>query len=138
MKHCRFRNSTAQRIVELIDSGEWAETASKAWMQTLKEDPLVAWLLTMYGIQVEYKAGRKKQYSVALARYIHHCTRPDRKGEGVDAIHTADELMEYLVLGITKRMKGLRNHIDQCIKAHGSNYVLIGSGDQPVGAVPEF
>jgi hypothetical protein len=106
--HCRFRRETTERLRRV--RADWNETLGSLWVELLRRDTLIGYLLEAYG-QATASRG-PLQYNEGLARYIQGCPST-----------AAGHLLDHLKLGIGLRLERLAAHIAACDKSFGERYV---------------
>jgi hypothetical protein len=140
MRNCRFRRGTIDRLRSGFAGGTWQESQRSEWLRILRRDPLVGWLLEQYGSQATTTGDgdSARHFSVALARYVQQCPPPT--GVAKSAYHgpaafladvdTTPEaasaaLLEWLAVGVERRMGALLAHVDECVKLYGEAAVYV-------------
>jgi hypothetical protein len=153
--NCRFRRSTIDRLRGLMNNNDervvvdsdaevvptW-ESVRAAWLETLARDPLVAWLLEQYAIDVKaaHDGGSYSHFSVAFARYVQGCPLSEadaakyfhaggylmrEEGDPAHRDRAAHALLNWLADGVAARAQALLAHVDQCVDRFGDSTVFM-------------
>ncbi|RNF24900.1 putative glycogenin glucosyltransferase [Trypanosoma conorhini] len=121
LKWCRFRPETVRALKrtreQWITAQHAEESLSHRWVETMRSDVLLAFLLEAYGSQTS-----RKGFNQALSRYIRGCPSFSAPVPTEGDV-TSQKILHALKVGLQHRMDRLVAHVSACLQAHGDAYV---------------
>ncbi|RNF06190.1 putative glycogenin glucosyltransferase [Trypanosoma rangeli] len=121
LKWCRFRPETFRALnrtrLQWRNGQNEKGSLSQQWVETIRSDILLAFLLEAYGLQTSIKG-----FNQALSRYVRGCPSSSvhaTTGEDVASL----KILHALEVGLLHRMDRLAAHVSKCLQKHGEAYV---------------
>ncbi|EAN94950.1 putative glycogenin glucosyltransferase [Trypanosoma cruzi] len=122
LKWCRFRPETRHALnrtrMQWHNENHASTSLSQRWIEKMKSDTLVAFLLGAYGEETS-----KKRFNLALARYVHECPSHPVAKEATGYKTSSLNLLHALEVGLLARMDRLAAHLEECLQECGETYV---------------
>ncbi|EKF31127.1 glycogenin glucosyltransferase, putative [Trypanosoma cruzi marinkellei] len=122
LKWCRFRPETRHALnrtrIQWHNENHANRSLSQRWIEEMKSDALMAFLLEAYGAETS-----RKWFNLALARYVHGCPLYSIVQETSGHKLSSLKLLHALEVGLLARMDRLAAHLEECLQEYGETYV---------------